>query len=283
MSRPFLKWAGGKHRQMEYLARRLPKGQRLIEPFAGSGAVFMGTDYESYVLADCNRDLIDLFLVVSDHGQRFIDYARTYFTEENNSPEKYYSLRQWFNEQIPMETPCPQRAALFLYLNRHGYNGLCRYNRSGKFNVPFGRYKRPYFPETELRLFQIKAKRCDVQFIAQPYTRTMEMADAGDVVYCDPPYVPLNESGFDSYTPGDFTPEDHLRLAQSAMAASIQGAHVVISNHSTRSINSTYRDYGASLAFRSVLRSISRNGGDRKPVSEVLATFKAKPAARAAA
>ncbi|EBW1656338.1 Dam family site-specific DNA-(adenine-N6)-methyltransferase, partial [Salmonella enterica subsp. enterica serovar Typhimurium] len=147
--RAFLKWAGGKYPLVDDIKRHLPEGNCLIEPFMGAGSVFLNTEYDSYILADINSDLIHLYNTVKQHPEKFMKDARLLFTPQMNIAEEFYELRQEFN----LSTDPYQRSVLFLYLNRHCYNGLCRYNSKGEYNVPFGRYKKPYFPETELIWF----------------------------------------------------------------------------------------------------------------------------------
>ena len=131
--RPFLKWAGNKYRIVERVKACLPTGKRLIEPFVGSGAVFLNTGYPRYLLADSNKDLIDLYQHLKKDGPTFIEECRRLFRRANNTAEAYYRLRAEFNAC----TDTRRRAVLFVYLNRHGYNGLCRYNASGR--TPFPR------------------------------------------------------------------------------------------------------------------------------------------------
>ena len=120
----------------------------------GAGSVFLNTDFSRYIPADINSDLISLYNIVKLRTDEYVEEARKLFTPENNSPDVYYQFRTEFNQsQDPF-----RRALLFLYLNRHGYNGLCRYNLRGEFNVPFGRYKRPYFPQDELYHFAKKRR-----------------------------------------------------------------------------------------------------------------------------
>lgn len=141
-NRAFLKWAGGKYPLVEEIRRYLPAGDCLIEPFVGAGSVFLNTEYDRYILADINSDLINLYDIVKTQTDDFIRDARELFTDEHNVAEMFYLLRDEFNLcAVPY-----RRAVLFLYLNRHCYNGLCRYNMRGEFNVPFGCYKKPYFP-----------------------------------------------------------------------------------------------------------------------------------------
>lgn len=126
-TRAFLKWAGGKYSLVEEIAERLPAGRVLLEPFVGAGSVFLNTDYDAYVLNDINPDLIGLYNHLKLTPDRFIAESRKLFVTEHNHKAAYYRLRTQFNQT---DTSF-ERALLFLFLNRHGFNGLCRYNKKG--------------------------------------------------------------------------------------------------------------------------------------------------------
>lgn len=264
--RTFLKWAGNKQRIVERITALLPEGQRLIEPFVGSGALFLNSDYPEYLLADSNGDLINLYGHLQEEGKDFIDFCRTLFVAENNWPDAFYALRAIFNET----TDSRLKSALFLYLNRYGYNGLCRYNASGGFNVPFGRYKKPYFPQTEMEAFWQKSQ--SARFCHSDFAATMQIAQPGDVIYCDPPYVPLSSTAhFTSYSAGGFDFDAQLALAAAAREAASRGVPVLISNHATPKIEEAYA--GATFEHFQVQRYISADGNNRGAVGELLALF----------
>jgi DNA adenine methylase len=264
--RPFLKWAGNKYRLLERIRAMLPPGRRLVEPFVGSGAVFLNTDYPRYLLTDTNKDLVDLYLLLQAEGADFIDECRLLFTPANNQADRYYRLRAEFNESDDVR----RRAALFVYLNRHGYNGLCRYSAKGGFNVPFGRYKRPYFPATEMLAFHRKSRRA--VFRHADFGETMTSTRAGDVVYCDPPYVPLSaSSNFTNYSAGGFSANQQIELADSARRLAGKGIPVLISNHNTRFAQGIYA--GSKIENFQVQRNISCNGTHRGKAGELLALF----------
>ncbi|MEZ4864019.1 MAG: Dam family site-specific DNA-(adenine-N6)-methyltransferase [Caldilineaceae bacterium] len=265
--KPFLKWAGGKLRLVARIKTMLPAGKRLIEPFVGSGALFLNTDFDEYILADANGDLINLYQQVQVGGEPFIDYCRSLFTEGNNTAAAFYACRQRFNETVdPLE-----KAALFVYLNKHCYNGLCRYNSKGDYNVPFGRYKQPYFPAEEMRYFQHKAQ--NAHFLVQDFGVTMTTAAPGDVLYCDPPYAPLSATAnFTSYSEKSFGPAEQRRLAELAGQLRQRGIPVVISNHDTAFTREIYRTADAHDYF-GVQRHISCDGANRTKAAEVLALY----------
>ena len=266
-TKSFLKWAGGKYRLLDKILPCLPNGNRLIEPFVGSGAVFLNTDYQHYLLNDVNNDLITLYKILIKQPATFITYAQSFFTVKNNTAQHYYQLRQKFNLSLdPME-----RSALFIYLNRHGYNGLCRYNLKGEFNVPFGQYKKPHFPEIQLLAFVTKAKHA--KFTQQPFEKIMLQAKVGDIVYCDPPYVPLSTSAnFTQYSMRKFTQQDQEHLAELAITLASQNIPVIISNHNTQFTRRIYER--AQFKKFSATRLISCHGATRQPAKELLAIFR---------
>lgn len=266
-TRPFLKWAGNKYRIIDRVKDALPQGECLIEAFAGSAAVFLNTDYERYIINDNNPDLIHLYTILKNDGAAFIKKCRYYFTPKFNNEEQYYKLREKFNGT----TDPYQRAVLFVYLNRHGYNGLCRYNLKGGYNVPFGRYKAPYFPEKEMLVFHEKAKNAD--FVLSGFEDVIQSAKKGDVIYCDPPYVPLSESAnFTSYSAGGFDIHKQQQLADLANKTSAKGIPILISNHNTAFTRKAYNNAKKITKFH-VQRFISCNGKKRGTAGELLALF----------
>jgi DNA adenine methylase len=210
-----------------------------------------------------------VFTPLSDKGLDFVDYARGLFAEENNNQEVFYSFRQEFNETEDLD----RKLAIFIYLNRHCFNGLCRYNSSNKFNVPFGRYRNPTFPEKEIINFFHKSQ--SVEFKVANFVDTMEKASVGDVVYCDPPYAPLNQtSNFTSYTKNDFTLDSQKELSAMASKLMNKGICVAISNHDTDFTRSIYN--AAKINFFDVQRFISSDALNRSKAPELLAIFSQK-------
>ena len=265
-TRPFLKWAGNKYRIIDRVREALPEGKRLVEPFAGSCAVFLNTDYDQYLINDNNPDLIHLYSILKEDGAAFIKKCRYYFTPRFNTEEQYYKLREKFNKTNDKH----KRAVLFVYLNRHGYNGLCRYNLKGGYNVPFGRYKSPYFPENEMLTFHIKAQKAE--FVLSSFEQIIQTAKKGDVIYCDPPYVPLSASAnFTSYSKGGFNMEKQQQLADLAKVTSEKGIPMLISNHNTNFTRTAYNK--AKISKFHVRRFISCNGKKRGMAGELLALF----------
>ncbi len=271
-TRAFLKWAGGKYSLVEEISKRLPESDTLVEPFVGAGSVFLNTNYKHYILNDINADLINLYKELKNAPDEFVADARKLFVAANNDPEVYYAYRKQFNDS----NDAYERAILFLYMNRHGYNGLCRYNLKGIFNVPFGKYKKPYFPEKELYFFAEKAQKAT--FTCQGYQAVFNAVPKGAAVYCDPPYVPLSKTAsFTSYAKGGFDLDDQAELANLAeKAAFSQGNAVLISNHDTLWTRKIYAQ--ANLDTIKVKRTISPKGTGRQKVGELMALYQASVA-----
>ncbi|WP_318393563.1 Dam family site-specific DNA-(adenine-N6)-methyltransferase [Enterobacter sp.] len=267
--RPFLKWAGGKYKQLSDLDRLIPPGQRLIEPFVGGGSVFINSDkHERYLLADVNGDLINLYQMLAVVPDEVTRHARLMFGRLNNA-DGYAAVADEFNEQM---LAGPERAAAFLYLNRHCYNGLIRYNRAGKFNVGWNKNTKPYFPAAEIEAFTALAHNC--VFMNAGYRRTLSLAGEGDVVYCDPPYEPLpGTNGFTSYAPGGFRWDDQVALAESCVAAHQRGATVVISNSSAPRITELYTQHGFTLHHVRARRAISSKSSTRETANDIVAVL----------
>lgn len=267
--RPFLKWAGGKYSLLPDLDRLIPAGKRLVEPFVGGGSVFLNSEkHEYFLLADVNADLINLYQMLEVDHIRVCSLARMLF-ERANSEVAYKELRDEFNNQ---RMGAPERAAAFLFLNRHCFNGLIRYNRDGFFNVGWGKYEAPYFPEIEIKAFKQKSHKC--VFFNAGYRRTLALAGEGDVVYCDPPYEPLpGTAGFTNYAAGGFSWSDQISLAESCVAAHLRGAKVLISNSTAPRVIELYEQHGFTLHHVDARRAISSKGSTRETAKDIVATL----------
>jgi len=265
-NRAFLKWAGGKYSLIEEINKSLPQEGRLVEPFVGAGSVFLNSDFDEYLLNDVNADLINLYKLLQSNPNEYITESQKLFDSKYNDPERYYEIRKQFNST----QDAFERSVLFLYMNRHGYNGLCRYNLKGGYNVPFGRYKKPYFPEKELWYFAQKSQKAT--FTNHCFRKTFESTKSGDVIYCDPPYAPLSPTAsFTSYSGQGFKLKDQEELAILAQQASTADIPVLISNHDLELTRRLYE--GAHLTEIQVKRTISQKAGKRLKVSELLARY----------
>ncbi|HDV2792592.1 TPA: Dam family site-specific DNA-(adenine-N6)-methyltransferase, partial [Escherichia coli] len=256
--RSIFKWAGGKFGVLEQIFRYLPEGKRLIEPFVGGGAVFMNAGYQENLLNDVNADLINFYKTLQREAHSLITLAHRFF-QDYNTQEGFLAVRNAFNKQVYDDL---HRAAAFLFLNRHCFNGLTRYNQAGEFNVGYGKYKTPYFPLQEMEAFLGAEGRSE--FVCGDFAAVIEAAGEGDVIFCDPPYEPLpNTEGFTNYSGHDFKFEEQKRLASLLTDAHRRGAKVLITNSGAPNIRELYQDSGFRVEPLFARRSVSCKGDTR--------------------
>ena len=226
--RPFLKWAGGKRALMHEIMARLPDGdiELYIEPFLGGGAVFLELARQGRIkraiLNDRNPELVHTWRTVRDYPAELVEAVHQWTPDE----ETYYAVRS-----IDVDTLSDiDRAARVLWLNRTCFNGLYRINRSGKFNVPYGRYKKPNLVDAD-NLHAVSEALQDVMLYDIDFEGLLAMAGPGAVVYCDPPYWPLSDTAyFTAYDGNPFRSNDQERLARAFAGLREQGATGVLSN-----------------------------------------------------
>ena len=250
---PPLKWAGGKRWQLPHLAGfwRQARGARLVEPFCGGLAVTLGLMPERAVLNDINPHLIAFY--------GWLQKGLVITMPMSNQEARYYAHRRKFNDLLATDTSgSAEAASLFYYLNRTGYNGLCRFNSSGRFNVPFGQYAKINYRRDFL---EYKPVLAGWEFTSSDFDQIV--LGGTDFVYADPPY----DVEFTQYSGNDFGWDDQVRTA--AWLARHTGP-VVLSNQATKRIVDLYRDLGYTLTFLDAPRRISCTG-DRTPAREILA------------
>ncbi|VEB71097.1 DNA adenine methylase [Providencia rustigianii] len=266
LNKTILKWAGSKVGIIEQLRPHLPKTKRLVEPFVGSCAVMMNTNYERHLIADANPDLIKLYdalAVVPDS----VEFEALKLFKQNNNNEDYYHLRAEFNRP-KSEMSQVRQAGLFLYLNRNGFNGLCRYNQQGKFNVPFGKYKSPYYPKKEIDAFADKAYLTKAIILNLEWQDTLSLVDFGDGVYCDPPFM---GDAFTRYHTAGFSDDEHASLAIALKDINdSQGNPITVSN--SIDAKELYLDLGFTVHEIEAPRKIAANG-NRKSATEIIAVL----------
>jgi DNA adenine methylase len=267
-TKPVLKWAGGKRKLAPRIVAQLPERiHTYFEPFLGSAAVFFhlaATDrFEHAVLADSNGALMDVYVALKkdvDRLLRVLEQKRYRALGE----EEYYSVRAL----DPAKLDCFERAARTIYLNKTGYNGLYRQNRSGQFNVPFGRYKKPtIYKEATLRA--AAAALGKAKLVVADFEKVVANAGPGDAVYFDPPYVPVSRTAyFTSYAKEAFGEREHERLAEVFGELSKRRVQAVLSNSDTEWTRQLYRSW--KMEHLVVPRPINSNASKRGGVGELL-------------
>ncbi len=295
--RPFLKWAGGKRQLLPRLREFYPESFGTYhEPFLGSGAVFFDLanagrlENSGVRLADVNADLVGCWRQLHDKAGAVVDRLRALEADYDSAAEEhYYRVRDQFNparEEIMngngprAELYTPDLAAMFIYLNRTGYNGLFRLNSRGLFNVPRGRYKNPRIcDEDNLRRVSSTLSALSVTVEQRRFRAVLQAARAGDFIYFDPPYAPLSATAqFTSYTADGFGPEDQRRLQQVTLELAAKKCHVLLSNSTAPEISALYD--GNPDAERAGLRAhtvparraINSNASRREGVREYIIT-----------
>lgn len=261
--RPVVKWVGGKRRLLEHLLPRVPETRgRYYEPFVGGGALFFALRPSEAHINDLNHDLVNLYRVIRDTPESLIDAMASYV----NDKDCYLAVRAI----DPAALSPVDQAARFLYLNRTCYNGLYRVNKAGRFNVPFGRYKRPSMVDPE-NLRRVSALLQQTEITALDFEEACAGAGAGDFVYFDPPYAPVSETAyFTQYTGGGFTLQDQERLATLFRRLDRKGVRLMLSNSDTPFVRALYA--GFSIETVPAPRAINCRGDRRGPVSEVIVT-----------
>ncbi len=267
--RPFLKWAGGKTQLVHQLARRAPLWfLSYHEPFVGAGALFFRLYRERRMscafISDLNAELIDTYTAIRDRPRDVIQLLSEY----PHDRVFYYDLR----DQDPWAMDLPARAARMIYLNKTGYNGLYRVNSRGKFNVPFGRYRSPEYCDPE-NLRTVSEALRDVEIVCAPFETVVERADPGDLVYFDPPYVPVSKTAnFTGYVAGGFSEQDQSRLHAVCVELTNRNVSVMISNSDTSAVRRMYRSPVFNVAEVQATRAINCNAGRRGKISELVIT-----------
>jgi DNA adenine methylase len=255
--RPPLKWAGGKRWLVPHLSTLWDtyRDRRLVEPFCGGLAVALGLQPAHALLNDINPHVVNFYSWLQ-RGLTHLPFAHP----DDNASERYYKLRDEFNAIIASQdgTASQRAAELFYYLNRTGYNGLCRFNRKGKFNTPFGKHKTITYNE-DFTIYSPVLAKWDFQV---RHFSHIELRP-GDFVYADPPY----DVEFTQYSSEKFGWEEQVMLANWLARHS---GPVVASNQATPRILELYTKLGFTYVLLPAPRRISRNG-DRKPAMEMLA------------
>lgn len=294
--RPLLKWVGGKRQLLPQLRRYYPAAfGAYIEPFFGSGAVFFDLHREGRLsghqatLIDSNADLIGCYESVRDAPDQVADALERLATAHARNPRlHYYAVRdEQFNPlrkairsrtgRIPYT---PALAAMLIYLNRTGFNGLFRVNASGAFNVPAGRYTRPRIADRARLLLVARALSAPgVRLVWGSFRKAERLARADDFLYIDPPYAPLSRTAsFTAYTSPRFGTAQQEDLQQMVLTLAGRGCHLLLSNSTASEIVQLYDDNDA--ARRAGLqahrvparRSVNSRAASRGPIDEYLIT-----------
>ena len=271
--KPFVKWVGGKRqllRQFRELGLYPPEDFNPItntyyEPFVGGGAVFFDLLPKNAELSDLNNELVITYNVIKNNVDELIQSLQKHIYDK----EYYLEVRaKKIDDLSDVEV-----ASRFIFLNRTGFNGLYRVNKSGQFNVPFGRYNNPVICDED-NLRRVSDALQDVTITHHDYKNVLKTAKSGDFIYLDPPYYPINAtSSFTSYTAEGFLEKEQTELRDTFVKLHKKGCFVMLSNSDTPFINDLYSGLdGITINKITAGRAINSKASGRGKITEVLVT-----------
>lgn len=270
---PILKWAGGKKTLIPELMKFFPPNYNTyFEPFIGGGAVFFNLGHPESHISDTNSHLINFYQQVALNLSGFTSLAKSleerFNSDFDNREPVFYEVRERFNSGKNSNL---EQAVDFLFLNKTAFNGIYRENRAGLFNVPFNKMKGVLTLFDEENLKRASEQLASSKIVNMGYLEVEDIAETGDFIYFDPPYVPLTETAnFTSYQSTGFIEKDHRELLELAARLKGRGVNVVLSNSSAQWVIENYSDAGFQVNLINARRLIGGKGATRNSVMEAV-------------
>ena len=260
---PFVKWAGGKRQLLPQIEERMPeKYNNYIEPFVGGGAVVFGLLPENALINDINEALINAYRQICNEPDMFLKVINKLDQEMWEDGKKYYySLREHYNDKLMKAEYDVELAALFVFINKHCFNGLYRVNGKGLFNVPYNNSRRSSVDES--LIMEVSEYLQGITIMNGDFQEISASAKKGDFIFLDSPYAPLNPTSFESYTKEGFDIESHRRLSKFYDELTAKGCYCMLTNHNTELINELYGNKGYKIDVVSVKRMINSDASNR--------------------
>lgn len=260
---PFVKWAGGKRQLLSQIKERMPeKYNNYFEPFVGGGAVTFELLPERALINDINKALINAYKQICDAPDVFLKAVNKLDEEMWEDGKKYYySLREHYNDKLMKSEYDVELAALFVFINKHCFNGLYRVNGKGLFNVPYNNSRRDSVDEDSI--IEISKYLKQITIIDGDFEEACKGAQKGDFIFLDSPYAPLNPTSFESYTKEGFDIKSHKRLARLYDELTARGCYCMLTNHNTDLINDLYGNKDYKIDVVSVKRMINSDASNR--------------------
>lgn len=273
-ARPFLKWVGGKGSVIAELRRFFPESyDNYFEPFVGGGAVFFSLKTKKSTINDINQSLMSAYINIRDHVDELIEELEKiqieyHSLDSDNQKIKFYKIREEYNALKDRNSI--RRTVLLIFLNKTCFNGMYRENKSGGFNVPFNKSRKPTICD-EINLREISEILKHTAILSGSYRQAVKKAKKGDFIYFDPPYQPLSKTAsFTSYSKDDFGEKDQIELKELIDELTARGCKVMMSNSYTKFIISLYKDYKQHRIYAG--RLINSNASKRGKISEIVVT-----------
>jgi DNA adenine methylase len=272
--RPFLKWAGGKSRVAKSICEYFPADYKCYyEPFLGGGAMYFTISPKKGRLNDLNQALVSTYMTVKNDCESLIKklekIQREYYALPSIEDKEhyYYDARSKYNK---IKDPSINKSALFIFLNKTGFNGMYRENSKREYNIPFGKHNTPPICDAN-NLRNVSRDLRSIEITCDTYENALIGTKAGDLIYLDPPYAPISEtSSFTQYQAGGFLKEDQLKLHDLFDKLSKKGCKVVMSNSNAPLIKELYKKHYISTI--EVGRTINSKKNLRGKVKEVVIT-----------
>lgn len=260
---PFVKWAGGKRQLIPQIKERMPeKYNDYYEPFVGGGAVAFELLPTNALINDINKALINAYKQICNAPEAFLKAVNKLDKEMWEDGKKYYySLREYYNDKLMKAEYDVELAALFVFINKHCFNGLYRVNGKGLFNVPYNNNRRTSVDESII--MEVSRYLQGITIMDGDFEEACEGAGQGDFVFIDSPYAPLNPTSFESYTKEGFDIESHRRLSNLFDKLTNRGCYCMLTNHNTELINELYSGKGYRRDVVSVKRMINSDASKR--------------------
>ncbi len=261
---PFVKWVGGKRQLLDAIIQRMPKQyNKYYEPFVGGGALAFHLQNKNTTINDVNKALINTYKMVAFDWKQVTSILDELDAKiMDGTKEFYYETRDRYNQKLLVDEYDVELAALFIFLNKHCFNGLYRVNAKGLFNVPYNNSISISYDQENIELAsqflqQITITNSDFETACQD-------AQKGDFIFFDSPYAPLNPTSFESYTKEGFAKEEHERLAKLFDELTQRGCYCLLTNHNTELINELYSNKGYHMDVVQVKRMINSDASNRK-------------------
>lgn len=260
---PFVKWAGGKRQLLSQIKERMPENYNdYYEPFVGGGAVTFELLPANALINDINKALINAYKQICNAPEAFLKAVNKLDEEVwEDGKEYYYSLREHYNDKLMKAEYDAELAALFVFINKHCFNGLYRVNGKGLFNVPYNNSRRTSVDEGSI--MEISKYLQGITITDGDFEEACKGAKKGDFVFIDSPYAPLNPTSFEAYTKEGFDIESHKRLARLYDELTARGCFCMLTNHNTKLINELYGGKGYTIDVVSVKRMINSDASNR--------------------
>lgn len=271
---PLVKWAGGKTQLLDRIIPRMPKSfNNYFEPFIGGGALFLNIQSlqpKNAIINDINQELINMYIQVRDYPNEVMTILSDLDSGIiSGGKEYYYSAREKFNSKISNQEYDIEMSALFIFINKHCFNGLYRVNSKGLFNVPYNNSIVHSFNKTNVEFVSFLLKSANI--LCGDFSNACVDATKDDFVFFDSPYAPLKDDSFESYTKEGFSKENHIRLSELFKELTDKGCYCMLTNHNTPFVNELYNDFNIEVV--PVKRFINSDASNRNGEEVIITNY----------